>query len=69
MSGVCSTMMTSCGEGNSSSALRSWSSSWHRRQRDRLACEDQPPICLSADERQELQISCLYYYFCNTEAG
>jgi hypothetical protein len=37
--------------------------------RDRLACADQPPIELTEDEREQLQLDCLYRRFLHTEIG
>jgi len=37
--------------------------------RDRLACDDQPPVTLTDEQREQLQIDCLYRRFCHTTIG
>jgi hypothetical protein len=37
--------------------------------RDRLACADQPPVTLTEEQREELQLDCLYRLFLHSEIG
>lgn len=37
--------------------------------RDRLACADQPPVTLTEEEREQLQLDCLYRRFLRSEIG